>query len=225
MEYYENGAMTIKLDDELPAYPAFLPGYRRAPRREAQLSEADKALPIRNALRYIHPKHHAQMAEEFARELEERGRIYGYRFRPEGKLYGKSIEEYKGNCVEAKAFQVMIDNNLDFDVAQNPEKQRERLTELEKLEGLYQEILEKDEAVSVKELAVDGKDLIASGVKAIPFDVPENEMKGCVHLLKNTYRKYAVQVFIRLLYLSKYFFAFSSAVSWESSGIVISSFV
>lgn len=50
-------------------------------------------------------------------------------------------------------------------MAQNPEKQRERLTELEKLEGLYQEILEKDEAVSVKELAVDGKDLIASGVK------------------------------------------------------------
>ena len=71
MEYYENGAMTIKLDDELPEYPAFLSGYRRAPRREAQLSEADKALAIRNALRYIHPKHHAQMAEEFARELEE----------------------------------------------------------------------------------------------------------------------------------------------------------
>ena len=69
MEYYENGAMTIKLDDELPAYPAFLSGYRRAPRRESQLSEADKALAVRNALRYIHPKHHAQMAVEFAEEL------------------------------------------------------------------------------------------------------------------------------------------------------------
>jgi urocanate hydratase len=60
------------------------------------------------------------MAREFAQELSERGRIYGYRFRPEGKLYGKPIDEYKGNCIEAKAFQVMIDNNLDFDVALYP---------------------------------------------------------------------------------------------------------
>lgn len=60
------------------------------------------------------------MAKEFAQELEEHGRIYGYRFRPEGKLYGKPIDEYKGNCIEGKAFQVMIDNNLDFEVALYP---------------------------------------------------------------------------------------------------------
>ena len=115
-----NDAMTIKLDYELPEYPAFEAGIRRAPRRESHLSEADKALAIKNALRYIHPDHHEQMAKEFAQELEEHGRIYGYRFRPAGKLYGKPIEEYKGNCTEAKAFQVMIDNNLDFDVALYP---------------------------------------------------------------------------------------------------------
>ena len=110
MDFYD--VMTIKLDEELPAYPAFVEGCRRAPRRESQLSESDKALAIKNALRYIHPKHHEQMALEFAKELNEHGRIYGYRFRPEGKLWGKSIDEYKGNCIEAKAFQVMIDNNL-----------------------------------------------------------------------------------------------------------------
>ena len=120
MNFDPRDAMTIMLDDTLPEYPSFDPTYRRAPRREANLSQADKELAIRNALRYIPQQHHAQMAVEFAEELEQTGRIYGYRFRPEGKLYGKPIEEYKGNCVEAKAFQVMIDNNLDFDVALYP---------------------------------------------------------------------------------------------------------
>ena len=113
-------AMTIRLDYELPEYPAFVPGCRRAPRRESHLTEADKALAIRNALRYIHPDHRAQMAKEFAQELDEHGRIYGYRFRPEGRLFGRPIDEYRGNCIEARAFQVMIDNNLDFDVALYP---------------------------------------------------------------------------------------------------------
>ena len=120
MNFDPRDAMTIMLDDVLPEYPSFDPAYRRAPRREANLSQSDKELAIRNALRYIPKQHHAQMAVEFAKELEETGRIYGYRFRPEGKLIGKPIEEYKGNCVEAKAFQVMIDNNLDFDVALYP---------------------------------------------------------------------------------------------------------
>ena len=113
-------AMVIRLDDTLPDYPEFDPQYRRAPRRESKLSESDKALAIKNALRYIPPQHHAQMAKEFSRELEERGRIYGYRFRPAGRLWGRPIDEYQGNCIEAKAFQVMIDNNLDFDVALYP---------------------------------------------------------------------------------------------------------
>ena len=113
-------AMTVKLDYDLPEYPTFEDGIRRAPRRESHLTQADKELAIKNALRYIHPDHHAQMAKEFAAELEEHGRIYGYRFRPQGKLTGKPISEYKGNCTEGKAFQVMIENNLDFDVALYP---------------------------------------------------------------------------------------------------------
>ena len=113
-------AMTIKLDYDLPEYPKMESCYRRAPRREAHLSESDKALAIRNALRYIHPDHHAKMAPEFAKELEETGRIYGYRFRPEGKLWGKPIDEYTGTCTATKAIQVMMDNNLDFEIALYP---------------------------------------------------------------------------------------------------------
>ena len=112
--------LEIKLDYALPEYPQFVEGIRRAPRREAALSAADKQLAIRNALRYIHPDHHAQMAREFAQELETHGRIYGYRFRPAGKIAARPIDEYKSNCIEGKAIRVMIDNNLDFDVALYP---------------------------------------------------------------------------------------------------------
>ncbi|MBR4462200.1 MAG: urocanate hydratase [Erysipelotrichaceae bacterium] len=120
MELDLEKAMRFTLDEELPEYPEILPGYRRAPKRESKLSEADKHLAVKNALRYIHPKHHEQMAKEFYQELNERGRIYGYRFRPYGKIWGKPIDEYKGKCIEGKAIQVMIDNNLDFDVALYP---------------------------------------------------------------------------------------------------------
>ena len=116
----EKEVFSIELDHELPEYPKLDPQYRRAPRRESHLTEADKALAVKNALRYIPPEHHAAMAKEFAQELEEHGRIYGYRFRPEGRIYGHPIEEYQGKCIEGRAIQVMIDNNLDFDVALYP---------------------------------------------------------------------------------------------------------
>ena len=112
--------MVIKLDDELPEMPKFQEGIRRAPDRGYSLTPAQTEIALKNALRYI-PEHlHAKLAPEFMEELKTRGRIYGYRFRPEGKLSGKSIDEYKGKCLAGKAFQVMIDNNLDFDVALYP---------------------------------------------------------------------------------------------------------
>lgn len=113
-------AMKIKLDSDLPEYPKFVEGIRRAPKRESELSESDIELALKNALRYIPEEHHEEMAEEFLEELKEHGRIYGYRFRPEGRIYGKPINEYKGKCIEGRAFQVMIDNNLDFEVALYP---------------------------------------------------------------------------------------------------------
>jgi urocanate hydratase len=73
-----------------------------------------------NALRYIEPRYHRCLAPEFLGELTTRGRIYGYRFRPAGRISGKPIDSYRGKCIEGKAFQVMIDNNLDFEVALYP---------------------------------------------------------------------------------------------------------
>ena len=115
-----NAGAVLLENGRLPEYPPFEEGIRRAPRREARLSAQDKALAVKNALRYIPPQFHAQMAEEFARELQEHGRIYGYRFRPRGQIWGRPIDEYQGSCIEGRAIQVMIDNNLDFDVALYP---------------------------------------------------------------------------------------------------------
>ncbi|MEG1894791.1 MAG: urocanate hydratase [Oscillospiraceae bacterium] len=113
-------AMTIKLDDILPEMPKFQEGIRRAPDRGFTLTKKQTEVALKNALRYIPEKFHAQLAPEFLEELRTRGRIYGYRFRPEGRIYGKPISEYKGNCIEGKAFQVMIDNNLDFEIGLYP---------------------------------------------------------------------------------------------------------
>lgn len=112
--------MRIKLDGPLPSMGEFDPSVRRAPKRESDLSESDVKLALRNALRYIPEEYHAELALEFYQELMERGKIYGYRFRPHGKLWGRPIDEYKGKCMAGKAIQVMIDNNLDFDVALYP---------------------------------------------------------------------------------------------------------
>lgn len=116
-------AMTIKLEDilgRLPEMPEFEKGIRRAPKRSFTLDRKETELALKNALRYIPEKWHKQLAPEFLNELLTTGRIYGYRFRPTGKIKGRPIETYKGNCIEGKAFQVMIDNNLDFEIALYP---------------------------------------------------------------------------------------------------------
>ncbi len=113
-------AMTIKLDPELPEYPPFEPNIRRAPNRGFTLSQKEAELALKNALRYVPEELHEKLAPEFMEELVTRGRIYGYRFRPKGRIWGRPIDEYKGKCIEGKAFQVMIDNNLDFEVALYP---------------------------------------------------------------------------------------------------------
>lgn len=113
-------AMEIKLESELPKMPEFVEGIRRAPDRGFTLTKEQTIVALKNALRYIPEELHEKLAPEFLNELRTRGRIYGYRFRPEGRIWGKPICEYKGNCIEGRAFQVMIDNNLDFDVALYP---------------------------------------------------------------------------------------------------------
>lgn len=112
--------LSLVTDDELPQYPKFVEGIRRAPSRGFRLTPAQTKIALKNALRYIPSKFHETLIPEFLDELYTRGRIYGYRFRPEGRIFGHPIESYQGNSLEGKAFQVMIDNNLDFEVGLYP---------------------------------------------------------------------------------------------------------
>ncbi len=112
--------MKITLDNYLPPTPAFIPGIRRAPDRGYTLTPAQTVTALRNALRYIPAELHAKLLPEFLEELRTRGRIYGYRFRPPGDLKACPVNEYRGRCLEGKAFQLMIDNNLCFDIALYP---------------------------------------------------------------------------------------------------------
>ena len=115
-----SNAMKIKLSDELPEYPVLKENVRRAPKREVTLNEREIKLALKNALRYIPESLHEKIAPEFLDELMTHGRIYGYRFMPKERIYVIPIDEYKGKCIEGKAFQVMIDNNLNHEVALYP---------------------------------------------------------------------------------------------------------
>lgn len=110
----------ILLSSEWPEMPRFAEGIRRAPDRGFTLTPEKTLTALKNALRYLPSELHAKAAPEFLEELRTRGRIYAYRWRPEGDLKAKPIDEYKGKCLEGKAFQVMIDNNLCFDIALYP---------------------------------------------------------------------------------------------------------
>jgi urocanate hydratase len=104
----------------LPQPKPFEPEINHAPKRKEILSEVEKKLALKNALRYFEPKHHAELIQEFKAELETYGRIYMYRFRPDYKMYARPISEYPGKCEQAKAIMLMIQNNLDYAVAQHP---------------------------------------------------------------------------------------------------------
>ena len=91
-----------------------------APNRKEILSDEEKKLALKNALRYFDSKHHAELLPEFKAELECYGRIYMYRLRPDYKMYARPISEYPGKCEQAKAIMLMIQNNLDYAVAQHP---------------------------------------------------------------------------------------------------------
>ena len=110
----------ILLTNEYPEYPEFKEGIRRAPDRGYTLTKEKTVTALKNALRYLPSELHEKVAPEFLEELRTRGRIYAYRWRPQGDLKAKPIDEYKGKCLAGKAFQVMIDNNLSFDIALYP---------------------------------------------------------------------------------------------------------
>jgi len=115
-----SSVMTVRLSGELPPDPQFDPSFRRAPDRGYNLSREETVTAVKNALRYVPPELHEALAPEFLNELRTRGRIYGYRYRPQGRIYAKPVDDYKGNTLAGRALQVMIDNNLDFAIALYP---------------------------------------------------------------------------------------------------------
>ncbi|APS38610.1 urocanate hydratase [Salegentibacter sp. T436] len=106
----------------LPAKKAYSKNINRAPRRKDILSTNEKQLAIRNALRYFPKDWHQELAVEFAQELLNFGRIYMYRFKPDYPIYARNISEYPGKSLQARAIILMIQNNLDPEVAQHPEE-------------------------------------------------------------------------------------------------------
>ncbi len=108
------------IPENLPQPRPYDASVNHAPRRKDILSPEEKKLAVRNALRYFEPRHHAVLAPEFARELEDYGRIYMYRFRPEYEMYARPLDEYPAKCPQAAAIMAMIQNNLDPRVAQHP---------------------------------------------------------------------------------------------------------
>lgn len=105
---------------KLPAPKPYEPEINHAPKRKDILTKEEKKLAIRNALRYFDPKHHAELAPEFAEELEKYGRIYMYRLRPDYKMYAHNINDYPHRSLQAAGIMLMMNNNLDYAVAQHP---------------------------------------------------------------------------------------------------------
>ena len=108
------------IPSELPQPKPFEPQINHAPKRKEILSEEEEKLALRNALRYSDPKFHAELLPEFRDELKKFGRIYMYRFRPDYEMKARPISEYPGKSEQAKAIMLMIQNNLDYAVAQHP---------------------------------------------------------------------------------------------------------
>ncbi len=104
----------------LPELPPFDKNINHAPKRKKILSEQEEKLALKNALRYFPPHLHAQLLPEFRDELHNFGRIYMYRFRPTYEMKARPISDYPGKSLHAKSIMLMIQNNLDYAVAQHP---------------------------------------------------------------------------------------------------------
>lgn len=108
------------IPSELPPPKPYDPNINHAPKRKDILSKKEKKLALKNALRYFPPEHHEVLAEEFAKELKEYGRIYMYRYRPDYWIRAGSINDFPHRSKQAAAIMLMLSNNLDEAVAQHP---------------------------------------------------------------------------------------------------------
>ncbi len=105
---------------QIPQAKAYDKSVNHAPKRKDILTLQEKRLSLKNALRYFPQEQHAALAPEFAKELEEYGRIYMYRYRPSYKITARSIYDFPHKSTQAAAIMLMLSNNLDHAVAQHP---------------------------------------------------------------------------------------------------------
>jgi len=118
-EEFQN-AILEGIPEALPQPKVYEPEINHAPKRKDILLTEEKKLALKNALRYFDPKHHKTLAPEFAEELKKYGRIYMYRFRPDYKIYARSIFDFPHKSIQAASIMLMLSNNLDYAVAQHP---------------------------------------------------------------------------------------------------------
>jgi len=108
------------IPNHLPQPKLYDLSINHVPKRKDILTKEEKKLALKNALRYFNKKHHPELIKEFKHELDTYGRIYMYRFRPDYKMYARPIDEYPAQSKQAAAIMLMIQNNLDYEVAQHP---------------------------------------------------------------------------------------------------------
>lgn len=108
------------IPNEIPSKKEYDLNINHAPKRKDILSKVEKELALKNALRYFPANMHEELSQEFAQELKEYGRIYMYRYRPDYEMKARAIEDYPGKSLQAKSIMLMIQNNLDYAVAQHP---------------------------------------------------------------------------------------------------------
>tara|TARA_B100000035_G_scaffold3575_2_gene3148 strand:+ start:203 stop:2203 length:2001 start_codon:yes stop_codon:yes gene_type:complete len=121
MSYFKK-LISLGIPDKLPDFKPRIPNLSHAPNRIDSLSNKEKALALKNALRYFPKSQHKILGKEFSEELNNYGRIYMYRFQPDYKIFARPIDEYPGNSIQAKSIMLMIQNNLDPSIAQHPQE-------------------------------------------------------------------------------------------------------
>jgi len=121
MTHFKN-LVSKGIPNELPDFKKIANNLSHAPKRKDILSNTEKILALKNALRYFPKKHHSILGPEFNKELHDYGRIYMYRFQPDYEIHARSLDEYPGKSIQAKSIMLMIQNNLDPQIAQHPQE-------------------------------------------------------------------------------------------------------
>jgi len=121
MTHFKN-LVSKGIPNELPDFKKIANNLSHAPKRKDILSNTEKILALKNALRYFPKKHHSILGPEFHKELHDYGRIYMYRFQPDYEIHARSLDEYPGKSIQAKSIMLMIQNNLDPQIAQHPQE-------------------------------------------------------------------------------------------------------